>query len=176
MGFLTAISYWTLFLFIGGVLLVAYLRRVNVYQAFLEGAAEGFALGIRLLPYIVGIFVAVSVFREGGALLWLTQLLAPALNTLGVPPPVFPLLLVRPMSGPASLGLVLEIFTQEGVDSLAGRSAAAAYGCTETTLYVLALYFASVGVKRPRYSVAVGLLADLAGFLAAVWICRALFG
>ncbi len=176
MGVLTAFSYWMLFLFIGGVLLAASLRGVKVYRVFLEGAAEGFALGVRILPYIVGIFVAVNVFREGGALLWLTRLLAPVLKILALPPPVFPLLLVRPLSGPASLGLALEIFAREGVDSLAGRTAAAVYGCTETTLYVLALYFASVGVKHPRYSVAVGLLADLAGFLTAVWLCRALFG
>jgi len=166
---------WAIPVFILVVVVHGWYKGVRVYETFVEGAREGFWLAVRILPYIVGIYVAIGVFRESGALAAVTNPLQPLLNWAGVPVDILPLMLVRPLSGPPSLGLILEIFDRFGPDSFIGRLASVIYGSTETTIYVLAVYFASVGIKKARYSLAVGLMADLAGYVAAIIICKRVF-
>ncbi len=173
---LTTMSQWLIPLFLLFVFLHAYWKKVKVYDAFIEGAGEGFWMALKILPYVVGIYVAISLFRESGALIALGKIFAPFLGLLGVPEEILPLALVRPLSGPAALGLTLEILERFGPDSFIGRLATTLDGSTDTTFYIIAVYFASVGVKRPRYSIPVGLIADTAGLLAAIFICHRVFG
>ncbi|KKM11938.1 spore maturation protein [Clostridiales bacterium PH28_bin88] len=172
---LSAASQWAIPFFLLAIFLSALVRRVPVYAAFVEGAQEGFALAIRLVPYVVGIYVAIGIFRASGAMQLMADILAPVISRLGIPAEVLPLMIVRPLSGPAALGLTAELMERFGPDSFIGRLACTLDGSTDTTFYVLAVYFASVGVKKARYSVAVGLLADLAGFAGAVFITHQVF-
>lgn len=162
-------------LFLLLVLLFALRQRVNVWQEFLAGAREGFGEAVRLLPYLVTIYTAVTVFRVSGTLEITAKVLAPVLNFFGIPVEVLPVMLVRPLSGSASLALTAEVINRAGPDSFAGQLASCIYGSSETTLYVIAVYFAAVGIKKVRYSLMAGLLADLAGYAGAVYICYRLF-
>jgi len=155
--------------------LYAALRRVKVYEEFVEGAKEGFEVAIRIIPYLVAILVAVGMFRAAGGIELLGNLLRPILSAIGFPPDLLPLVLMRPLSGSGTLGVFSELVKQCGPDSLVTRMAATIYGSTETTFYVLAVYFGSVAVKRTRYAVLAGLTADLVGVVASVIICRMVF-
>jgi spore maturation protein B len=148
---------------------------VNAYPVFLEGAREGFDVAVRVIPPLVGIMVALGAFRASGALDLLARALSPITAPLGLPAPVLPLVLVRPLSGSAALGVVGEVLRSEGPDSYAGRLASVMAGSTETTLYVLAVYMGAAGVTRHRHALAAGLLADLAGFAASILVVRAFF-
>lgn len=172
----TRVSAWVIPLFLLLVFLHALYKKVPVYDVFVEGAKEGFWLAVKLIPYIVGIYVAVGMFRQSGAMDVAIALLKPVLSLTGVPGEVVPLMIVRPLSGPAALGMTVEILDKFGPDSFIGRLATTIDGSTDTTLYIMAVYFASVGVKKARYALPVGLLADLAGFSAAVFICYRVFG
>lgn len=155
--------------------LYAALRKVKVYEEFLTGAKEGWEVAVRIIPPLVAILVAVKMFREAGGIQILASLLSPILSPLGIPSELLPLILVRPLSGGATTGLFSELVTQFGPDSLLARSAATIFGSTETTFYVLAIYFGSVGIKRGRHALAAGLIADAAGALASIAICRWMF-
>ena len=155
--------------------LYAALRRVKVYEEFVEGAKEGFEVAIRIIPYLVAILVAIGMFRAAGGIELLGNLLRPILSAIGFPPDLLPLVLMRPLSGSGTLGVFSELVKQCGPDSLVTRMAATIYGSTETTFYVLAVYFGSVAVKRTRYAVLAGLTADLVGVVASVIICRMVF-
>lgn len=150
-------------------------RRVDVYTAMTVGAGEGLKVLFRITPALVALLTAVYMLRASGALELLSQLLAPLLEWFGVPPQLLPLMLVRPVSGSAALGVGADLIAAYGPDSELGRMAAVMLGSTETTLYTAAVYFGSVGVKRTRYAVPAALCADLVGFLAAVWSVRLLF-
>ena len=152
----------------------AMLRRVKVYESFIEGGKEGFDIFLKILPYIVAVLVAIGMFRVSGALDFLTEQLAPLTLRLGMPAEVLPVALMKPLSGTGSLGLVTEI-VQSAPDSPEARMASTMFGSTDTTLYILALYFGSVGIRKVRHALLTGLLADLAGILAAVWICHVVF-
>jgi spore maturation protein SpmA len=154
----------------------AALRGVKVYEEFVEGAKEGFQVAIRVIPFLVAILVAVGMFRGAGGIEALKSALAPLLTPLGFPPDLLPLVLVRPLSGSATTGLFAEIAQRLGPDSLTTRMAGTIFGSTETTFYVIAVYFGSVAVRRARHAVAAGLIADLAGVVASVVICRLMFG
>ncbi len=169
-------SQWLVPLLLGAVPLLAAWRRVDAFAAFLEGAENGLRLSVSLAPYLVGIFVAVGVLRASGCLEALAGLLAPALAWTGVPVDVLPLVLLRPLSGSASFAYMAEVMERSGPDSPAGLLAALIQGGTETTVYVLALYFGSVGVTRIRHALAAGLLADLASFIGAVLAYHLFFG
>ena len=160
------------------VLIPAYAltKRVKVYEEFVEGAKEGFTIAVRIIPYLVAILVAIGMFRASGALDWLVAGLRPVLDLIGFPPENLPLAIMRPLSGSGSLGLLSDLVAEHGVDSLITRIGATMYGSTETTFYVLAVYFGSVGIRKTRHAVIAGLLADLAGVLAAVFFCNLLFG
>lgn len=154
----------------------AYLKGVPVYEEFVRGAGRALGLGLRLIPYLVAMLVAVAVLRASGALEALARVVAPATRLLGLPGDLLPLALVRPLSGSGALALLDEATRVHGPDSYAGRLAAVMVGCTETTFYVLTVYFAAARVKRLRYAVALGLFADLAGLVAATAVCRFVFG
>ena len=157
---------------IGFFPLYASLRGVAVYEEFIEGAKEGIQVALRIFPYLVAILVAVGIFRAAGGIDLLSRLLAPALDLIGLPPQLLPLVLVRPMSGSAATGLFAEIVKNCGADSYAAQLAGTILGGTETTLYVLAVYFGSVAIRRGRHALAAGLIADAAGVAAALVICR----
>lgn len=151
-------------------------RKVPVYEVFVEGAKDGFTIAVRIIPYLVAILVAVGMFRASGALDLLLSALAPALNFVGFPPENLPLALMRPLSGSGSLGLLTDLINEHGVDSLTAKIGATMYGSSETTFYVLAVYFGSVGVVRSRHAVPAGLFADAVGAIAAVFFCKLLIG
>ena len=171
-----AISKLLIPLLLAFVPLFAALRRVSVYEEFVEGAKEGFNVAIRIIPYLVAILVAIGMFRAAGGIDWLSHTLAPVLAAIGFPPELLPLALMRPLSGSGSLGLFAELVKQSGPDSLISRMAGTLYGSTETTFYVLAVYFGAVGIKKTRYAVLAGLTADFIGIAASVIICRLVFG
>lgn len=169
----------TLFGVIGGFILLAAIRRVNVYEAFIEGAKEGFSVAIRIIPYLVAILVAIGVFRASGALDYLVSGLGGMFAALGLPTdfvPALPTALMKPLSGSGARGMMVDAMQTHGADSFVGRLASTFQGSTDTTFYVVALYFGSVGIRKPRYAVACGLVADLVGIVAAVFIAYLFFG
>lgn len=170
------ISAWAIPLVILGVLGAGMARRVRVYEAFVDGAKEGFQTGVRIIPFLVAMFVGVALFRESGAMSWLLAAISPLTTALGIPPEVVPLGFLRTLSGSASQGYLSSLLQTAGPDSWIGMAASTIHGSTETTFYVLTVYFGSVGVRNLRYAPAVGLLADLAGLLSAVYITKALMG
>ena len=151
-------------------------RRVKVYEEFVEGAKEGFTIAVRIIPYLVAILVAIGMFRASGAMDFLVTGMQPLLGLIGFPPENLPLAPMRPLSGSGSLALLSDLVTEYGVESIYTRIGATMYGSSETTFYVLAVYFGSVGIRRTRHAVVAGLLADLAGALSAVFFCKLLFG
>jgi spore maturation protein B len=171
-----AISVWAIPAIIAMIPLFGWLRGLPVYETFVEGAEEGFRMAIMMIPYIVGILVALNIFEASGALKAVITWLAGPLSHLGVPSEVVPLMLVRPLSGGAALGITTGLLHYYGPDSFIGKLASTLQSSTDTTFYVLTLYFGTVGVKRTRYALTVALLGDLAGFVAAVVVCRALWG
>ena len=160
---------------LAGVAVYGLGKRVDVYAALTHGAEEGLSVLLRIVPALVGLLTAVSMFRASGAMEWLSGLFAPALDLLGIPPETAPLMLVRPVSGSAALGVGAELIETYGPDSLVGRTAAVMLGSTETTFYTIAVYFGAAKVGRTRYAVPAALCADVAGFLAASWAVRLTF-
>lgn len=156
------------------ILLAGAVRGVRVYEVFVEGAKEGFEIAIRIIPYLVAVLVAVGMVRGAGLLDLLSKLTTPALAWIGVPPAALPMALIRPLSGSGADGVMVELMKSQGTDSLAATTAAVMAGSTETTFYVLAVYFGSVGIRKVRHALWAGLLADLAGILVASWATRAL--
>ena len=173
---LEALSTWAVPLLVAGIPLYALTRKVKVYPAFLEGAKAGFETGVKVIPPLVAVIVALGMLRASGALDGLAALLAPVLGPLGVPASVLPLVVIRPLSGGGALGVVGDVLRAEGPDSYAGRLVSVMAGSTETTFYVLAVYFGAAGVTKYRHALPAALLADLAGMVAAVVVVRLLFG
>lgn len=153
-----------------------FVKKVRVYEVFVEGAKDGFTTAIRIIPYLVAMLFAIGIFRASGAMDVLISMIAPLTNLIGMPPETLPMALMRPLSGSGSLGIMTELMKVHGPDSFIGILSSTLYGSSETTFYILAVYFGSVNIKNTRHAVPVGLLADLAGVLAAVFICRLLFG
>lgn len=152
------------------------LRRVRVYEVFVEGAKEGFNVGVRIIPYLVAILVAIAVFRGSGAMDWFVGILRPVLSPIGVPPEVLPMAVIRPLSGSGALGVMTEGLETYGPDSLIGNMLSTMMGSTETTFYVLAVYFGSVAVSRVRHAVPACLIGDLIGISVAIAVCNVVFG
>ena len=150
-------------------------RRVDVYDALVQGAGDGLGVLIKIVPALIGLMTAVYMLRASGALELLSQALSPVLNVLGVPPETTALLLVRPVSGSAALGVGAELISTYGPDSSIGRTVAVMMGSTETTFYTVAVYFRAAEVSRTRYASPAALCADAAGFLAASWTVRLFF-
>jgi len=151
-------------------------KGVRVYESFVEGAKEGFEIGVKIIPFLVAILVAVGMFRASGAMDALTGTLGPLTAAIGLPGDVVPMAMVRPLSGSGAFGLMSELLHTHGPDTYTGYVASVLQGSTETTFYVLAVYFGSVGIVRVRHAVVTGHSADLAGVIAAALICKSLFG
>ena len=160
---------------IAGTALYGMFRRVDVYDALVAGAGEGLGVLIKIVPALVGLLTAVYMLRASGALDLAAQALAPVLTRLGIPPETVGLMLVRPVSGSAALGVGAELISTYGPDSLIGRTAAVMLGSTETTFYTIAVYFGAAKVAKTRYAVPAALCGDVAGFLAASWAVRLVF-
>jgi spore maturation protein SpmA len=172
---INAISQLSIPFLLSGFPLYAMLRRVRVYEEFVDGAKEGFEVAIRIIPYLVAILVAIGMFRAAGGIDLLGRAIGPFMRAVGFPSELLPMVLMRPLSGSGTLGMFAELVKQCGPDSLVSRMGGTIYGSTETTLYVLAVYFGSVGVKRTRYALLAGLTADFVGVVASVLVCRAVF-
>ena len=154
-------------------------KKINVYDTFIEGAKEGFQTAVRIIPYLVAILVAIGVFRASGAMdflidgiAWLVALVGGDTEFVGA----LPTALMKPLSGSGARGLMVDAMTAYGADSFVGRLACLFQGATDTTFYILAVYFGSVGIRKTRHAVTCGLLADLAGIIAAIFICYLFFG
>lgn len=154
-------------------------KRINVYDTFIEGAKEGFQTAVRIIPYLVAILVAIGVFRASGAMdflidgiAWCVALVGGDTEFVGA----LPTALMKPLSGSGARGLMVDAMTTYGADSFVGRLACLFQGATDTTFYILAVYFGSVGIRKTRHAVTCGLLADLAGIISAIFICYLFFG
>lgn len=176
MVFISAVSIWLIPLIIGFILLYGTFKRIPTYEAFVEGGKEGIEISFSIIPYLVGMLVAVSVFRASGALDFFMDLLKPMFQAIHVPAEIVPLALIRPISGTALLGIMSDLISMHGADSLIGRLAATMQGSTDTTLYIITVYFGAVGIKRMGDAIKVGLLADFAAILSSIIIVTLLFG
>ena len=159
-----------------GVALWGLYKRVDLWDALTQGAGDGLGVLLRIVPALIGLLTAVYMLRASGALELLGQALAPVLRGLGIPPETIGLLLVRPVSGSAALGVGADLIGTYGPDSLIGRTAAVMLGSTETTFYTVAVYFSAAKVNKSRYAIPAALCADIAGFIAASWSVRVMFG
>jgi spore maturation protein B len=158
-----------------GFPLVGLYKRVPVYESFVEGAKEGFQVAVRIIPYLVAILFAIAMFRASGAMDFLARALAPVLGLIGFPPEVLPMAIIRPLTGSGSAGIVVDMIKQYGEDSILVKMAAVMFGSTETTFYVIAVYFGAVNIRKTRHAVPVGLIADGSAMIIAVWVVRLLF-
>ena len=158
------------------VVLFAAIKRVKVYEVFVEGAKEGFNVGVRIIPYLVAMLVAIGIFRASGAMDGLAYVLSPVTSLIGMPIEVLPMAIMRPLSGSGALGVLSETIKTHGPDSFVGRLVSVMMGSGETTFYVLAVYFGSVGITRTRHAVPAGIIADLASLLASVWLVNLIWG
>ena len=152
------------------------IRRVDVYDGLVTGAGQGLSTMVRIAPAMIALLSAVYMLRASGFLEWAAQVLAPVLNAVGIPPETVALLLVRPISGSAALGVGAELIQTYGPDSTVGRTAAVMLGSTETTFYTIAVYFGAAKITKTRYALPAALCADLAGFMAAAWAVRLVYG
>lgn len=168
-----------LFVIIIGFIIAGMRKRINVYDAFVEGAKEGFTTAVRIIPYLVAILVGIGVFRASGCMDYLIRGVAKLTELCGINSDfvgALPTALMKPLSGSGARGLMVDAMSTYGADSFIGHMACVFQGSTDTTFYILAVYFGSVGITRTRHAVPCGLLADLAGVLAAIFICYLFFG
>jgi spore maturation protein SpmA len=160
-------------------IVLAFIKKVNVYDAFIEGAKEGFSIAVRIIPFLVAILVAIGIFRASGAMDFVIAGITKFFAFLGFDTRftgALPVAFMKPLSGSGARGLMVDAMTNYGADSFVGRLACTMQGTTDTTFYIIAVYFGSVGIKNTRYAVGCGLLADLAGFTAAILVAYLFFG
>ncbi len=162
-------------LFVVGVIFYGFKKKINVYESFLSGAKEGLNITLNIFPAIIAMVFAINIFLDSNFIYFLLSSLRGVFETLHIPLEIMPMALLRPVSGTASLAIMNDIFRQFGPDSYLGRLASILQGCTDTTIYVLALYFSSIGIKKIRYSLGVGLFADLVGIIVAFLLTSLLF-
>ena len=155
--------------------LYAALKKVKVYEVFCEGAVDGFHTAVRIIPFLVAMLVAIGIFRASGAMDILVKFFSPLTRLFGMPGELLPLALMKSLSGSGANGLLTDALKTYGPDSLIGRMASIMAESSETTFYVIAVYFGAVGVRKTRHAVPAGLIADVAGILAAVWIAHLMF-
>lgn len=168
-----------LFLIIIGFIMAGIRKKVNVYDAFVEGAKEGFSTAVRIIPYLVAILVAIGVFRASGAMDYLIGGVESLVKLCGINSDFvggLPTAIMKPLSGSGARGLMVDAMTTYGADSFVGRLACIFQGSTDTTFYILAVYFGSVGIAKTRHAVPCGLIADVAGIISAIFICYLFFG
>ncbi|MCI0690371.1 spore maturation protein [candidate division KSB1 bacterium] len=174
-NFFELLSVWAIPFLLLAIPVIGLSRKVKVYESFVEGAKEGFGVATRIIPFLVAILVAIGMFRASGAMDIFVKIISPLTNLIGMPAETLPVALMRPLSGSGSMGIVTELMKTHGPDSFIGRLASTMYGSTETTFYVLAVYFGSVAISKTRHALPAGLIADFVGLLAAVLICRLVF-
>jgi spore maturation protein B len=170
------LSFFVIPLMLVGFPLYGLYKRVPVYESFVTGAKEGFEVAVRIIPYLVAILFAIGMFRASGAMDFLAMALNPLLAFIGFPAEVLPMAIIRPLTGSGSAGLVVDMISQYGEDSIFVKMAATMFGSTETTFYVIAVYFGAVNIRRVRHALPAGLIADFAAMIIAVWVVRLLFG
>ncbi|ARK30240.1 spore maturation protein [Halalkalibacter krulwichiae] len=176
MGWITVISIWFIPVLIAFVLMYGTYKQVPTYETFVEGAKEGFGMAVSIIPYLVGMLVAISVFRASGAMDFIINLMKPVLQAIGIPSEIVPLAMIRPISGTGALGMTSDLIATHGPDSFIGRLASTMQGSTDTTFYVLTVYFGAVGIKKMGDALKVGLLADVVGIIASILIVTYVFG
>ena len=169
------ISLWALPAIIILILTIGLFRKVHLYEVFTDGAKEGFHVAVNIIPYLVAIIVAISMLRASGIIEMTGQALSPILGHFNVPADTIPIMIVRSLSGSAALGVFSDIAHNLGPDAYATKLAAVMVGSSETTFYVLAVYFGAVGISKLRYALIVGLLADFIGIVAAIAVCNLMF-
>ena len=172
---LEAVSLWAIPVLLVIIPLIGMIRGIKVYDVFIEGAKDGFQVAVRIIPFLVGILVAIGMFRASGAMDMLTNALRPLMARTIFPPELFPLVVLRTLSGSGSLALTTDLIKRFGPDSLLGRTAATLYGSSETLFYVLAVYFGAIGVKKTRHMIPAALVGDVVAALVAVAVCTWLF-
>lgn len=175
MGWVNTLSQWALPVVIASIVVIGHFRKVPVYETFVEGAKEGFPTAVKIIPHLVAMMVAVSVFRESGALEMILGYMRPIFEVFHIPAEIVPMAVLRPISGSGSLTVMTDIFQTQGPDSLLGKMASILQGSSDTTLYVLTVYFGSVGIRNARYAVKVGLLSDLAAAIFSVAVAYWVF-
>ena len=172
---LEGISLWAIPVLLVAIPLAGVLRKVKVYDVFIEGAKEGFDVAVKIIPFLVGILVAIGMFRGSGAMELLTRALHPVMVATGFPAELLPLAILRTLTGSGSLAFTTDLVKTYGPDSVIARMAATMYGSSETTFYVLAVYFGAVGVTRTRHAVPAALIGDVVAAIATVAICAWMF-
>ena len=170
------LSYFIIPLMLVGFPLYGLYKRVPVYESFVEGGKEGFQVAVRIIPYLVAILFAIAMFRASGAMEALTRALNPLLSLIGFPAELLPMAIIRSLSGSGSAALVADMIKQYGEDSIYVKMAAVMFGSSETTFYVIAVYFGAISIRKTRHAVPAGLISDAAAMLLAVWTVRLLFG
>jgi spore maturation protein B len=176
MALINTISIWLIPMIICFILLYGTFKRVPTYESFVEGGKEGIKLSFSIIPYLVGMMVAITVFRASGALDYFIGLLKPVLQLIGVPGEIVPLALMRPLSGTGALSITSDLIATHGPDSFIGQLASTMQGSTDTTFYVLTVYFGAVGIRKMGDALKVGLLADIVGIIASIVIVTLVFG
>ena len=172
---LDAVSVWAIPFLLVVIPLIGFVRKVKVYDVFIEGAKEGFDVAVRIIPFLVGILVAIGMFRGSGAMDLLTAALRPIAASTGFPAELIPLAILRSLTGSGSLAFATDLVKTHGPDSLIARMASTMYGSSETTFYVLAVYFGAVAVRRTRHAVPAALIGDIVAAIAAVAVCAWMF-
>ncbi|MFZ4076413.1 MAG: spore maturation protein [Legionellaceae bacterium] len=171
----SSLSNWLFLAFVVGVPFYGAIKKIDVFDSFIVGAKQGFEMSVSLIPYLIAMMVAVGMLRASGFFDLLYALLSPLLTAIGMPADLLPLALIRPFSGSAATGVMAELIHSHGGNSFISKTAATMMGSTETTFYIIAVYFGAVNIRRTRHAIPAGLLADLAGIIASVGVCRLLF-
>lgn len=171
----TGISNTLLLAFVVGIPLYGAYKKLDVFESFVTGAKQGFETSVNLIPYLIAMMVAIAMLRASGFFELLYAMLTPLLNAIGMPAELLPLALIRPFSGSAATGVMAELIHEHGGNDLISKTAATIMGSTETTFYVIAVYFGTIGITRSRHAIWAGLLADLTGVIASVYVCRYFF-
>jgi spore maturation protein B len=175
LSIVSLLSAWAIPVIVVFIPLYAAYRKVPVYESFVDGAKDGFDTAVKIIPHLVGMLVAISVFRASGAMELILGAVRPLMDRLGVPSEVLPLAILRPITGAGSLAFTADLMKQFGPDSMIGRIASTVQGSTDTTLYVLTVYFGAVGIRKASYALKVGLFSDLVGFVASIVVCYLVF-
>lgn len=150
-------------------------KKVPVYEEFVDGAKDGFKVSVTIIPYLVALIVAISMFRASGALDWIANLISPLLSLIQLPSDIVPIMLTRSLSGSATLGLFSELAANNGAEAFVTKLAAIMVGSSETTFYVLSVYFGAIGIKKFRYALLTGIIADITGIVLAILVARWFF-
>lgn len=172
---LSIISIVSIPLMITIILVHGYIKGVRLYDTFVEGASEGFKTVVKIMPYLIAVFLAIGIFKESGALETFSNIFLIPGRLIGLPKEVIPLVILKPISGSGSLAMVKELINTHGPDSLIGRIASTMMGSSETIFYTMAIYFGAIGIKKSRHTLTCALIAHLAGVIASVMVCRIIF-